>query len=66
VIAVEPVKQHVNTIKGSIIINPTFHIDVQHVGLSNEDRVIKANFGHGGRNWGASEFHEVRDNRYVV
>jgi hypothetical protein len=60
VIAVEPVRQHVNTIKGSIIINPTFHIDVQHVGLSSEDRVIKANFGHGGRNWGASEFHEVR------
>ena len=66
VIAVEPVRQHVNTIKGSIIINPTFHIDVQHVGLSSEDRVIKANFGHGGRNWGASEFHEVRDSNIYI
>ena len=66
VIAVEPVKQHVNTIKGSIIINPTFHIDLQHVGLSSEDRVIKANFGHGGRNWGASEFHEVRDSNIYI
>ena len=66
VIAVEPVKQHVNTIKGSIIINPTFHIDLQHVGLSSEDRVIKANFGHGGRNWGASEFHEVIDSTVMM
>jgi FkbM family methyltransferase len=62
VISVEPVQQHVDTIKGSAEINPSFHIDLQHVGLSSSDRIIHANFGHGARNWGASEFHEVSAN----
>lgn len=62
VISVEPVQQHVDTIQGTIDINPAFHIDLRHIGLSSEDRTIHANFGHGGRNWGASEFHEVSAN----
>lgn len=62
VISVEPVVQHVQTIKGSMDINPSFHIDLQHIGLASEDRTIHANFGHGARNWGASEFHEVSKN----
>ena len=57
----EPVVEHVNTIKGSAAINPYFHMDIQHVGISHEARKIRANFGHGGRNWGATEFHEVTD-----
>eukprot|EP01038_Epipyxis_sp_PR26KG_P012219 gene12219-16369_t len=61
VIAVEPVQQHVDTILGSADINPSFHLEVQHIGLSNSDKVIKVNFGHGARNWGASEFHEVQN-----
>lgn len=62
VIAAEPVQQHVDTIRGSKDINPAFHIDLQHIGLSSVDRSIRANFGHGARNWGASEFHEVGHN----
>ena len=62
VVSVEPVQQHVDTIRGSIDINPSFHIDLHHIGLSSEDRSIRANFGHGARNWGASEFHEVGHN----
>lgn len=62
VVSVEPVQQHVDTIRGSIEINPSFHIDLHHIGLSSEDRQIRANFGHGARNWGASEFHEVGHN----
>jgi FkbM family methyltransferase len=59
VVSVEPVQEHVDTIRGSLEINPSFHIDLHHIGLSAEDRSIRANFGHGARNWGASEFHEV-------
>jgi FkbM family methyltransferase len=62
VISVEPVQQHVDTIQGSIDINPSFHIDLQHCGLSTEERVLNVNFGHGARNWGASEFHEADAN----
>ncbi|KAJ1396680.1 S-adenosyl-L-methionine-dependent methyltransferase [Ochromonadaceae sp. CCMP2298] len=62
VISVEPVQQHVDTIQGSIDINPSFHIDLQHCGLSTEERVLNVNFGHGTRNWGASEFHEADAN----
>jgi FkbM family methyltransferase len=40
-------------------INPSFSIDLHYAGVSYEERHIKANFGHGARNWGASEFHEV-------
>jgi FkbM family methyltransferase len=61
-IAVEPVQEHVDTIQGSIDINPSFHIDLQHIGLAPEEKTIKANFGHGARNWGATEFHEVGEN----
>lgn len=62
VVSVEPVQEHIDTIQGSIEINPSFHIDLHHVGLSSQDRQIRANFGHGSRNWGASEFHEVGQN----
>lgn len=33
-----------------------------HIGLSAHEKTIKANFGHGARNWGATEFHEVNEN----
>jgi FkbM family methyltransferase len=62
VISVEPVQQHVNTIQGSININPSFHIELQHIGMSSTLKNVKVNFGHGARNWGASEFHEVGAN----
>lgn len=62
VISAEPVLEHVNTIKGSMSINPTFQIDLQHIGVSEKESSIKANFGHGARNWGATEFHEVKQN----
>jgi FkbM family methyltransferase len=61
VISVDPVQEHVDTIRGSMEINPSFHIDLQHVGISAIDKHIRANFGHGARNWGATEFHEVED-----
>lgn len=60
---VEPVVQHVQTIQGSADINPAFRIDVQHIGMASAQRTIKANFGHGARNWGATEFHEVGENQ---
>ena len=61
-LAVEPVIQHVETIKGTIDLNPSFSLELHHNGISHIDRSIKANFGHGARNWGASEFHEVGNN----
>jgi FkbM family methyltransferase len=62
VIAVEPVQQHVDTIQGSIDINPAFQLELHHNGISSVSKNIHANFGHGARNWGASEFHEVSAN----
>jgi FkbM family methyltransferase len=62
VIAVEPVREHVDTILGSISINPSFQIELHYAGISSDQKVIRANFGHGARNWGASEFHEVGAN----
>eukprot|EP01035_Chromulina_nebulosa_P017814 gene17814-23424_t len=62
VIAVEPVQQHVDTIRGSASINPYFHLEVHHLGISGQEKLIRVNFGHGARNWGASEFHEVDNN----
>ena len=59
VISIEPVQQHVDTIIGSMNINPSFHIDLHHIGMSSVAKEIHANFGHGARNWGASEFHEA-------
>jgi hypothetical protein len=47
VISVEPVQQHIDTIKGSMAINPSFQIDLYHNGLAIEERQIRANFGHG-------------------
>lgn len=61
VVAVEPVQQHVDTIQGTIDINPSFLIELHHAGISSDAKTIRANFGHGSRNWGASEFHEVTD-----
>lgn len=61
-ISAEPVQQHVDTIQGTMDINPSFHIDLQHIGISSVEKNIRANFGHGARNWGASEFHEVGAN----
>jgi FkbM family methyltransferase len=63
VVSVEPVIQHVNTIRGSADINPSFHIDVQHIGISGEDKTIRVDFGHGSRNWGATAFWEKQTNQ---
>ena len=62
VISAEPVVEHVNTIKGSVHINPSFQVDLHHIGIADKEGTIKANFGHGARNWGATEFHEVGQN----
>eukprot|EP00981_Chlorochromonas_danica_P001790 scaffold381_cov168-Ochromonas_danica.AAC.43 len=62
VVSFEPVRQHVDTILGSMEINPAFAIDLHFAGVSYQERLIHANFGHGSRNWGASEFHEVSGN----
>lgn len=62
VVSAEPVQEHVDTIRGSMDINPSFRIDLHHVGIAVDEKVIRANFGHGARNWGATEFHEVSVN----
>jgi hypothetical protein len=49
VVAVEPVQQHVDTIRGSMDINPSFNIELHHAGIDSSDKSIKANFGHGSR-----------------
>lgn len=59
VVSVEPVQQHVDTIQGSIAINPSFQIELHHAGLSSVERNIRATFGHGGRNWGATAINEI-------
>eukprot|EP00605_Chrysophyceae_sp_TOSAG23-4_P001156 GSChrysophyteH1.ASY1.ANO1.1263.1 assembled CDS len=61
VILAEPVQEHINTIRGSAAINPYFNMQIEQVGIADEARKIRANFGHGARNWGATEFHEVTD-----
>jgi FkbM family methyltransferase len=61
-VAVEPVIQHVETIQGTIDLNPSFNMELHHNGVSYVERSIHANFGHGSRNWGASEFHEANQN----
>jgi hypothetical protein len=40
VVSVEPVQQHVDTIRGSINVNPAFQIELHHVGISSEDRCV--------------------------
>ena len=50
VIALEPVQEHVDTIRGSISINPFFHLEVQHLGIAGVEKIVKVNFGHGARN----------------
>jgi FkbM family methyltransferase len=62
VVSAEPVQQHVDTIRGSMSLNPSFHIELNHIGISVAEKKIKANFGHGSRNWGATEFHEADGN----
>jgi hypothetical protein len=47
VIAAEPVQQHVDTIRGTMALNPSFQIDLNHIGISVSERKIRANFGHG-------------------
>lgn len=47
VVSAEPVQEHVNTIRGSMALNPSFHIELNHIGISVADKKIKANFGHG-------------------
>lgn len=47
VIAAEPVQQHVETIRGTMALNPSFHIDLNHIGIAVAERKINANFGHG-------------------
>lgn len=63
VISIDPVLEHVNTIKGSKEINPSFHIEVLHAGIASEDKDnVHARFAHGARNWGASSFEVTNDN----
>lgn len=47
VVAAEPVQQHVDTIRGTMALNPSFHIELNHIGISVTEKKIKANFGHG-------------------
>lgn len=47
VVLAEPVLEHVNMIKGTVALNPSFQIEVNHVGICVADRKIKVNFGHG-------------------
>ena len=63
VVLAEPVQEHINTIRGSAAINPYFNMQIEHIGIAAEAKKIRANFGHGARNWGATEFHEVTDEK---
>lgn len=45
---------------GTIDTNPSFHIDLNQIGISSEEKTINVSFGHGARNWGASIFEEDR------
>lgn len=47
VVSAEPVQEHVDTIQGSMALNPSFHIELHHVGIAIAENKIKANFGHG-------------------
>lgn len=58
VISAEPVTEHVRTIQGTIETNPSFHIDLHHIGIGSVEKSVNVSFGHGARNWGASVFEE--------
>jgi FkbM family methyltransferase len=62
VIAIEPVIEHVNTILGTIYLNPSFHIELHRGGISHSDYKAHVNMHHGGRNWGATIIEEVENN----
>ena len=47
VVSAEPVQEHVDTIQGSMALNPSFHIELHHIGIAVAEDKIKANFGHG-------------------
>jgi FkbM family methyltransferase len=63
VISAEPVTEHVRTIRGTIETNPSFHIDLHHIGIGSEMKSINVSFGHGARNWGASVFEEDKSSQ---
>ena len=60
VVAAEPVQQHVDTIRGTMALNPSFHIELNHIGISVTEKKIKANFGHGTLNYyGFTSAHNI-------
>lgn len=66
VVSVEPVINHVQTILGSMAINPSFHIELHHAGVSHDTRIIQPIFFSGNRNWGATIVEEyVTEKRFA-
>eukprot|EP01041_Mallomonas_annulata_P005841 gene5841-11795_t len=59
VLSVEPVIQHVQTIQGSMDLNPSFQINLIYAGISHINKLITPIFYQGARNWGATILKEV-------
>lgn len=57
-ITVDPVPQHIATIKETMKLNPSFRIEPHQVGISSVNKSIRANLVHGGRNWGSTMVSE--------
>lgn len=57
-ITVDPVPQHIDTIKETMKLNPSFRIEPYRVGISSVSKSIRANLIHGGRNWGSTMISE--------
>ena len=58
VISIDPVPEHINIIQGTLDINPSFHIQLHHMGISSQSRNIRAYLLQGRRNWGSTMISE--------
>lgn len=52
---------------GSHAINPSFHMEILHGGISNVEKQFRVKyFNHGARNWGATALVEAEGNETAV
>lgn len=59
VYAVEPVREHISIIQGSLKMNPTFPVHLYQGGAGEADKIIFGKISHGDSNWGGSKIEIV-------
>jgi FkbM family methyltransferase len=61
-ISVEPMKEHLEIINGSLALNPTFRVDLYDGGISSANGKLKATVFHDTKNWGGTVLTQVKSN----